>query len=90
MTQNTFYRFESPPGTKSKKEKNMDNKFIAIFVLGFIAMMGFITYLGLSFVQRVEARRDLCAEAGGISLVGDKGHYKLCLRPEAVIELPNE
>ena len=68
----------------------MGDKVLVTIFVGFILMIGFVLYIGFVFTQKVESKRDLCAEAGGVSLVGDKGHYKFCLRPEALIELPKE
>lgn len=56
----------------------------------FVIALGFIAYVMVDFTQQRNQRVDWCKQAGGIALVGDKGHYKICLRPDAVIENPNE
>ena len=63
-------------------------KVLSVAVVCVILFLGFMFYLSFLNYQSTEARRDLCVEAGGINIIGDKGLYKVCLRPEAVIELP--
>jgi hypothetical protein len=56
----------------------------------FVAVIVMIGYVMVDFTQDRIEKTNWCAQAGGIPIVGDKGHFKLCLRPEAVIQLPKE
>lgn len=40
--------------------------------------------------EHVIESKDWCTEAGGVPLIGDRGHFKLCLDTSAVIERPKE
>lgn len=68
----------------------MSNMFLTIWVVAIVGFLGLVTYAMISHSnQRIEAK-NLCEQMGGISVIGDKGHYKVCLRPSAVIELPTQ
>ena len=56
-----------------------------VLILGF-SIIGFILYLMINFDNQVKERVNWCEDAGGIPLKGDKGHFKICLDPNAVIE----
>jgi hypothetical protein len=64
----------------------MEKTFIALLVF-IIVFVGLATYGVFSMYETREELRDLCTEMGGITIVGDKGHFKVCLRSEAVIQL---
>lgn len=49
-----------------------------------VAILVFITFI----TQQIEKTKDLCTEAGGVSIQGHKGHFEACLDPNAVIKLP--
>jgi hypothetical protein len=59
--------------------------FITVF---FIAIVAGVFWLSMTHSNAVNERKNWCEEAGGIPVVGDKGHYKICLDPSAVIERP--
>jgi hypothetical protein len=60
---------------------------ILILVL-FASTLAMIAYALMPGGPTREDLRSLCVQQGGISVIGDHGGYKVCLRPEAVIELP--
>lgn len=45
-----------------------------------------VLVLSLSHIERTEADSNWCENAGGISVIGDDGHFKVCLDPSAVIK----
>lgn len=68
----------------------MSNTFLSIWFVGIVGFLGLVTYAMISHsTQRIEST-NLCDQMGGISVIGDKGHYHVCLRPSAVIELPTQ
>lgn len=62
---------------------------ITILVL-FVAALAMIAYALAPGGPSREELITLCVRQGGISVVGDHGGYKVCLQPEAVIQLPKE
>lgn len=63
----------------------MEKILIGFFALIFVG----IIFLMVNFEQEGTAIRNACSEAGGIAVFGDRGHFKVCLDPDAVIELPS-
>jgi hypothetical protein len=62
---------------------------ITILIL-FVGALAMIAYVLMPVGPSREELRSLCAQQGGISVVGDHGGYKICLNPDAVIELPKQ
>ena len=54
--------------------------------LFFACILGFIVYLMVDFQGYVEEKVNWCEEVGGIPVKGDKGRFKICLDPSAVIK----
>lgn len=66
----------------------MDRKFFYImFGIGliFIFSLG-VLILSLAHVERTQEDSTWCENAGGIPVIGDDGHFKVCLDPSAVIK----
>ena len=61
---------------------------VKLFVGFVVLILVGLFFLVVNFHDVQTNNRDVCSEAGGIPIFGDKGHFKVCLRPEAVIEMP--
>lgn len=59
-----------------------------IFLVFFTLMLIVIFVLVIDFGIEQTNNRNICSELGGIPVFGDKGHFKVCLSPDAVIEMP--
>jgi hypothetical protein len=45
-------------------------------------------YIGAQQVKENQVEKNWCVEGGGIPIVTDKGRLRACLKPDSVIEKP--
>jgi hypothetical protein len=63
--------------------------FTILGLFGFLLIL-FVMYLAVNNDQKTSQIVDMCSEAGGVSIIGYRGHFKVCIEPNAVIKLPQE
>jgi hypothetical protein len=68
----------------------MSNVFLTVWFVAIVGILGLASYAIIHQSQVRDNSISICEQMGGISVVGDRGHYKVCLRPSAVIDLPTQ